>query len=68
MARKLVKKELPVGIEAAAHSFAAMCKRDGVDGMVDLIVSGGTPDYVNVGGEVYMFQDGDWFVHGEVVA
>ena len=66
MEKRLVREEPPVGMESAAISFAKMCERDGYGGCVDLIVSGGTPDYMNAGGVVYQYIEGNWFVLREV--
>ena len=57
--------EIPVGIESAAHRFAASCLRDGWDGAVVLTCSGGTVDCMThatgKGNCTDVLIEGDWF-------
>lgn len=51
-------------IALAARDFARTCSMYGYDGMVDLIVSGGTPDCMHIGGDLFTFIEGKWTLYG----
>ena len=57
--------EIPVGVEAAAHRFAAACLRDGWTGCVTLTCGAGQVDYLSatIGKDhrTYALMEGDWF-------
>ena len=66
MARKMVERELPVGVEVAAHRFAAACKHDGVEGLVDLYCYGGKVEYMYCDERMFVLIDGKWYERKEV--
>jgi len=47
-------------ITLAAMDFARTCSMYGYDGMVDLIVSNGTPDCIHMGGDLFTCIEGKW--------
>ena len=66
MAHKMTMHEPPVGVEVAAHRFAAACQHDGFDGFVDLICNDGKVEYIHFGGQFYAFIEGKWYIREEV--
>ena len=66
MAKIMSERELPVGVEVAAHRFAAACKHDGFTGFVDLICNDGKVEYIHCGGDMYAYIEGKWYIREEV--
>ena len=65
----IAKTEIPVGIEAAAHRFAAACLRDGWTDTVVLTCYCGTVSCLtdaSAGSTTYTLVDGDWHEVKEV--
>lgn len=56
----LVDKKPNPHVIIAANEFAKTCAMYGYDGMVDLIVSGGDPDFLLLDGKTYICCEGNW--------
>ncbi len=64
-----VRKDPPVGVEAAAHRFAMACRRDGWTGNVTLAVdaSSGEVHYIASGqGSFLSLIEGEWYEEADV--
>lgn len=57
-------KDIPIGVEVAAHRFAAACARDGIE-YASVTVSGKAVSNVTIGNidetRTFFLMDGGWF-------